>query len=324
MSLTTPGVQQRSQYTRDWGNFASLAVCPNASGAVASGLANALEVGDRAYIIGAGPAHCVSAGAPLGLDAVWALDAGGGGGLAEYQGFQTFSLFDYYVVPAASGGTVAPGANEFLVVALVAPFNLRSAFDDMIVQCAAGAGGASRGWRLNWNNGNLIGTVYVDSGFVSPLQAMVGSYISGQELGHMHALALRVGFFSGTVSLQVWVGPAQRAVQTSPVSTVVPANNAIDRMTVGAGDLFGDQREMNGGIYGLSYFQGAVTDDEMREILGKCLAQQAIPTDVIAWTNLWQGADVVTAPAVWPADIGLVNLERVGFPEASQAYFPPV
>jgi len=75
MSTTTPGAQTRSQFTRDWGNYASLAACPKASGtAVAINLTSGvLEVGDTAYITGTGPCHCTSAGTAGVNDAVWAL-----------------------------------------------------------------------------------------------------------------------------------------------------------------------------------------------------------------------------------------------------------
>lgn len=75
MATATPHVQDRNQFPRDWGNYASLSVCPKAVGYPgALNLVAALEQGDRAYIIGVGPCHCVSAGTPAVLDAVWALD----------------------------------------------------------------------------------------------------------------------------------------------------------------------------------------------------------------------------------------------------------
>lgn len=75
MATSTPHVQDRNQFPRDWGNYASLSVCPKASGYLgALNLVASLEQGDRAYITDVGPCHCVSAGTPATLDAVWALD----------------------------------------------------------------------------------------------------------------------------------------------------------------------------------------------------------------------------------------------------------
>lgn len=78
MAKANPNVQQRNQYGRDWGNYPSLDVCPNAaSWAGGSNPAEPLEIGDRAYIDSGntiGPCHCVSAGTPGLLDAVWEMD----------------------------------------------------------------------------------------------------------------------------------------------------------------------------------------------------------------------------------------------------------
>lgn len=79
MARVAPSFQTRSQQPRDWGNYASLLVLPNAAGWL-GGVAPAfpLEEGDTAYVIGSGPAYCVSAGVPGSLNAVWSLVAPAG------------------------------------------------------------------------------------------------------------------------------------------------------------------------------------------------------------------------------------------------------
>lgn len=74
MSLRNP--LGRNQ--RDWGNYASLTVCPNGTGpsaVPANRVTGVLEVGDTAFItgVGGGPCHCTSVGTAGGNDAVWAL-----------------------------------------------------------------------------------------------------------------------------------------------------------------------------------------------------------------------------------------------------------
>lgn len=72
MATRQPFGQQRNQFGRDWGNYAGPTNLPNCS---AWGGANTvgLEAGDTAYVTTAtaGRYHCVSAGTPGVLDAVW-------------------------------------------------------------------------------------------------------------------------------------------------------------------------------------------------------------------------------------------------------------
>lgn len=72
MSTVTPNAQTRNGHSRDWGNYASLSLLPNATGWVGGVLkATPLEEGDPAYVTGIGRVYCVSPGTPGLLDAVW-------------------------------------------------------------------------------------------------------------------------------------------------------------------------------------------------------------------------------------------------------------
>lgn len=322
MALANPHVQQRNQFGKDWGTYASLLVCPNASGwAGGANPASYLEAGDLAFVTGIGPVYCVSAGTVGGLDAVWARI----GAQDVYQGFQTANLADYYVVPPASGGLVCPGADNFIFLALVTPFATRDgALNNFIAQCAGAAGGAARGWRLHWSAGvNLEATAYVTG--PAPVQAISGTtaYSSSfGKIGHMHPVAIRVYQSAGPqTTVECWFGPA-RVAQATGAALVLPGNNAADQMRIGSGVLFGGEASLNGGCYGAAYYVGTRTDDEMRALMGRCYTELRIPNDV-AWTNRWQGADVVTAPATWAATNGGVALDRAGAPTGSEAYFPP-
>ena len=110
MAKVAPHFQTRSQQPRDWGNYASLLVLPNAAGWLGGSSASfPLEEGDTAYVIGSGPAYCVSAGTPGSLNAVWSLVAPAGivttaveldfgGGAPVYS--QSFTVIDGTVTPA--------------------------------------------------------------------------------------------------------------------------------------------------------------------------------------------------------------------------------
>ena len=76
MATRTPNLQSRDQNHRDWGNFASGPVLPNASGAplLASSEWSKLEAGDQAQVILATHAEtwiCFDPGTDGGNDAVW-------------------------------------------------------------------------------------------------------------------------------------------------------------------------------------------------------------------------------------------------------------
>jgi hypothetical protein len=78
MSTSTPTAQPRNQFSRDWGNYATAALLPNASGnALANPQFTQLEIGDIAYVSGVpGRAFCSSKGTLSGADAVWVVDSG--------------------------------------------------------------------------------------------------------------------------------------------------------------------------------------------------------------------------------------------------------
>jgi hypothetical protein len=73
MAAKTPTLQARSQYSRDWGNYATAADLPNASGnALANPYFTQLEVGDTAYVTGTTQQYvCTSKGTLSGADATW-------------------------------------------------------------------------------------------------------------------------------------------------------------------------------------------------------------------------------------------------------------
>ncbi len=78
MSTSTPSLQTRSQYNRDWGNFANAAGLPNAaSNSLANPYFTQLEVGDTAYVTGTSTKYvCTLKGTLSGADATWTALSG--------------------------------------------------------------------------------------------------------------------------------------------------------------------------------------------------------------------------------------------------------
>lgn len=113
MTTRTPQAQPRNLYHRDWGNYASLAVCPKASGTAVplTSTSGRLEEGDTAMIIGAGPCYCVSPGTIGVNDAVWAQVAPSAPGLLYDMPINVASVGTPRRMNTAGGGflsTVAP------------------------------------------------------------------------------------------------------------------------------------------------------------------------------------------------------------------------
>lgn len=121
MSTVTPAIQPRNGHPRNWGNYPSAAVLPNAAGWPAGPLpggvspttaATPLELGDEAVVVGVGPYWCFSAGSPGLLDAVW-VPVGSSSSISVAQlpfttlptdkpvWSKTFSVVDARVTPAS-------------------------------------------------------------------------------------------------------------------------------------------------------------------------------------------------------------------------------
>jgi hypothetical protein len=85
MATRTPTLQPRNQHHRDWGNYATAADLPNASGAPLAAGDFVLEVGDTAYVSADTQRyHCTAVGTAGGGDAVWSSGGGSsGGGLTQ-------------------------------------------------------------------------------------------------------------------------------------------------------------------------------------------------------------------------------------------------
>lgn len=230
------------------------------------------------------------------------------------QGFQTSVITDYY--KSTSTG-VCPGSNNFIVTALTVPFTSRNAAKvQFIAECIDGA----TGWRLFWAYGSLRADVFDGTGTMVSATVPVTEFDSRQHAGDMHIVTLRCRQVTNT-EVSVWVGSGQRVLQSSTNPNVLPGATA--NLFLGSGTFAGDEVATEGGIYGLGYYSGTVTDDQLRTITGRCAAQGALPLDVITWTNAYLGSSFLGVPGTVSPDVGTGDLGKQGSPTYSTAFFPP-
>lgn len=229
------------------------------------------------------------------------------------QGFQTNNLADYY---GSTSTGLCPGADDFIATVLVVPFQLNLAKVELIVDNTQGASG----WRIFWSYGNIEVDVYDGTGSVVACNVSTVSYNSVPRYGDMHVITLRCRQVSGATEVSAWVGSAHRGIQSSTQPNVTPGTSAT--LKLGSGALFGEEFALNGGIYGLGYYEGTVTDDELRTLQGLCAAQGTIPLTALPWDNVYLGSSFASVPTTVSPTIGSGTFTKQGSPTGSTAFFP--
>lgn len=252
-----------------------------------------------------GPTGATGATGPAGAD---------GANASPYSGFQSSASTDFY---RASAALVCPGADDFLVVALAIPFTGRDL--SKIHTIAENVSGSS-GWRLTWGYGALLCNVFDSTNDLIAASIPTAIFDPVREAGRMLVAALRVRQVGGFTQVSLWVGPAQKAVTTGPNPGVAPS--AAGLLAVGYADLFGEGTALDAGVMGLGYYEGTVTDDTLRVLMGRCGADGALPTDVITWTTAWLGSSLATVTSTINASVGTGTLNRQGSPTTITGFFP--
>lgn len=162
MATRTPGLQNRSQYGSYWGQYASAADLPNASG---NPLANPyfaqLEAGDIAFVTGGTLYVCISAGTLSGSDAVWSA-AGGGASVIPTVPYVTGLAASGYEAAAAD----LPGSDSFTIGGFFCLETTESGGD--LINYEDGVGG----YRL-WFDGSFFRFEIVTAGGVRSVQILV-------------------------------------------------------------------------------------------------------------------------------------------------------
>lgn len=238
------------------------------------------------------------------------------GGVTSQQlgGFISEDTANYYELSAASA---MPGAANFVAVVMAVSLANRSgaAFEPIFSKID---GAASSGWYIAWSYGQVEVFCATDAGHIT-ISVPTAAYNPNLTRGHLLCVGLRVYSSGGDVFGEVWIGPARYDSQTNVGGTVV-ANTAnagralSSALSPGAGNAI---------FAGLGYYAGTVTTAQMRRIMGRCVAQATIPEDVIAWTSVYQGQDVDTAPATWTPSVGTGTMAEVGTCEGVSGFFPP-
>lgn len=228
-------------------------------------------------------------------------------------GMQTIADTDFY---QASTTGVCPGADDFVVVALAVPYtNRNSAKVHVIAECTNGA----TGWRLSWLYGQLTLDVFDGSGSLVQCAPSTTVFPYQTKAGELHAIAARIRQVGGLTQISLWVGPAQKAVVTGANPNVSAASGGTLRL--GFGTIF-DAITLDGGLCGLGYFAGTLTDDVLRAVVGRALLDGEIPTDIVSWTTAWKGSTFFSVAASLTADVGSGTLTRQGTPTALSCHFP--
>ena len=240
--------------------------------------------------------------------------AGPAGSAVPSSGFQSSATTDFY---RASAAGVCPGSNDFLVVALAVPFTER---DGSKIHTIADNSSGSTGWRITWGYGLILANVFDSLGGLVAVSVPSSVFDPGSHAGDLLCVALRVRQVLGVTQASVWVGPAQRAVANGTDPGVAPSTAGL--LAVGFADLFGEGTSLDGGVLGLGYYNGTITDDVLRVLMGRCGHDGELPTDVITWTTAWLGSALSTAPATAVASVGTGTLNRQGSPTPISGFFP--
>lgn len=233
----------------------------------------------------------------------------------QLGGFISEDVANYYELSAAAA---MPGADDFIAVALAVPLANRNGAGWEPIFSKIDATFTS-GWYLAWAYGQIEGYVICNAGSIQ-VAAPVGNYDANALRGHLVCVGLRVYEVAGNINAELWVGPAMIVGPTTTSAPMLP--NTTDQGRA-LGSSYGAAAASNAIFAGIGYRAGTVTNAQMRTIMGRCVAQGAIPEDVVAWTSVYQGQDVKTAPATWTPSVGTGTMAEVGTCEGVEGFFPP-
>lgn len=236
----------------------------------------------------------------------------------EPQGFATTATTDHYTSPNAAW----PGANDFVAVA--AWVNTGPIDGGKIMPIVSSSNGSS-GWAMCVSYGILTVYAYVagfgliqataDANLVPPLR----------RRGHLIPIGLRFygagpGVFA---SIECWIGPARYEIGVSGAfGSMGPATGPLYLGGTDPAGFFFDNVPSVGALLGLGYYEGTVTTEEMRRIMGRVQATAAIPEDLLAWDGVIQGPTMFPVASTFVSDVGSVTFTKQGSPTAIRSYFP--
>lgn len=250
---------------------------------------------------------------------------GGGGGpspvIRSYpiiEGFQTSDLADVY---RSNANGVMTGADDFVAVGLCFPFdNRNSGGYQLLVNNFYQSGPDIYGWGIFWSYGTVAVAYIRDDGATGTLEMSTAAqtvWNDVQRKGTLHSIGLRLtgaGPASAGV-LELWLGGAKFITTTATGNGSLRINSA-GPMNLGGGGLYFQELAMNGGVCGLGYYVGTVSEDDMRSIMVDTLQTGSIPESTIAWDVVIRGTTMSPIPSSFTTDVGSVLFDRVGSPTA--------
>lgn len=309
MASRTPGLQGRSQYHRDWGNFTALSLLPNASGAPLAAADFVLEAGDTAYVDVIGFCYCVSpGGAGLG-DAVWRrLDE-------RIIRATSFSTLNYYEGLAGQ----LPGGTTMTVAVWVRHRTLLTVGTDVYF-FGTYRRFAGNGWAIGHDGLRPFviitdgGPAIVNSGGAGPGwqgNGIAGGTTATLDWGALTDAIYHLVYGSGTLSIYL-NGTLVRSLgglTGFTASGVAPILGAI-RNNAG-----GPVQPFNGAIAGAAY-TGAVafTEAQVLDHVFQSFNANRLVDGGAGFQNLYSFDGLASAPASLTDQIGAISLTRVGAP----------
>jgi len=219
----------------------------------------------------------------------------------------------------ATAANTAGGANNFVAVALVSFTAQRNgAKVEPIIGCYDTAGA---GWLLSHRYGQLDAAVFVTTYGLTQAAAPTSIFSANARMGELLAIGQRVWTDAGGTKIELWVGPARHVyAESAGYGTPIAESAPFTALSCVAS---GDEGPFGGVLFGCAYYEGTVTDAQMRSILGAAQVRAVIPEDVVTWNLCHQGRDGKTAPSSWPASVGSHALVRAGTPTAiADVYWP--
>lgn len=306
MALRTPPLQPRSGFSFNWGNFATSADLPNASGnPLGAGTFGILEIGDTAYSVADGARYtCTAVGTVGGGDAVWASGGGGGGGGVLYHElYGTWDPTSTYTIP--TGTDLDGNAVAFEIYCVVLEPLVRGVVSSLQTLMSSSGQFAGDGWELGYN-GTRPRYVITDGAFTR-LENFVGDF--PLSLTQVRTL----GFYSfGHDGATRFLKQAGSLAASNPITGFQPSTlgvalgvhaslaTAADALTTGTILAMGAKTD------------GILSDADHRELVREFLLNGDLPDSTL--TSRWsiRGLTAGAAPASIPDQIGTNDFTRVG------------
>lgn len=192
-----------------------------------------------------------------------------------------------------SANGVAPGANDFIAVAIISPTINRDATGVMPIMSNKNFA-TPAGWTIGWNYGPLVLDVY-GSGGTCEASVATTAFNFDMNKGRMLAIGVRVRLETTTTVGEIWIGTGIAGSASMIIGgTTVASGTPLDLL---GGSFFGDEKGSAVYLLGMGYYEGRISEMEMTQLMGYCQKYGTIPTSAVNWGQLYLGEDMKFLPA---------------------------